>query len=180
MMGREYESVTEEEFKKLISKIKSPKVLISFLLAYGSGLRIQEILNLQQDDFKNNLIIIRQGKGGKDRKTNIPRGFKKQWITLFPLKISKVAIQKAFMKKSLEVKINRVLYEYKTKSGMIKKKYRLHFHCLRHSFATRSLEKGIPINQIQLLLGHSNVSTTSHYIKANPIDAIKNIIDKKI
>lgn len=47
-------------------------------------------------------------------------------------------------------------------------------HSLRHGFATRCLESGIPINQVQMLLGHSNVSTTSIYVKANPIDAIKN------
>ena len=48
---------------------------------------------------------------------------------------------------------------------------------LRHGFATRLLEKGTPINQVQLLLGHQNLSTTSLYTKANPIDAIKSYED---
>ncbi len=176
---RIYEAVNEEEFKKLINKIKSKKVLIAIYLAYKSGLRIEEILNLQQDDIKpkERKIFVRQGKGSKDRITIYPKGFKKEWIKLFPLKITKYAIQKSFLKSSLDIGINRVIYRFQTKQGE-KNKYRLHFHCLRHSFATNLLEAGVPINQVQLLLGHSNISTTNLYIKANPYSAIENVISK--
>jgi integrase/recombinase XerD len=48
----------------------------------------------------------------------------------------------------------------------------LHFHSLRHSFAVRCMERGIPLNQIQVLLGHESISTTSIYLKINPKDAL--------
>jgi len=179
---RHYDSVTETEFLKIISKIKSKKVLIAHYLAYGSGLRLEEILNLQNDDvdLDRKIITIRQGKGDKDRKTNSPKGFKRDWKALIPLKITKMAVQKAFLKASLKAEINRVLYVAKTKAGKSINRYRLHFHCLRHSYATRALENGVPINQVQILLGHANVATTSFYVKANPMDAINSIIDKGV
>ena len=91
-----------------------------------------------------------------------------------------MGIQKSFLRASIKSKVNKVIYQFKDKNGRTKNKYRLHFHCLRHSFATRALEKGVPINQVQMLLGHSNVSTTNEYVRANPVEAIQSIIDKGV
>jgi integrase/recombinase XerD len=54
---------------------------------------------------------------------------------------------------------------------------RLSFHSLRHGFATHCIDKGIPLNQIQLLMGHTNIATTNVYLHANPKDSLKNYED---
>src|SRR3990167_6580271 len=68
---RIYERIKEEDFLKIIyecnkRKLNNHKIIL--LVAYGSGLRLQEILNLQKDDIsvKERIIHIRQGKGSKD------------------------------------------------------------------------------------------------------------------
>jgi integrase len=179
---RHYDAVTEEEFENIMKEIKSKRVLIACYLAYGSGLRIAEILKLEKDDIKlqQHKIFVRQGKGRKDRPASTPKGFKTDWLSLFPLKITKMGIEKAFNTASLKAKVNKIIYTFKTKDGKERNKYRIHFHCLRHSFATRAIEKGVPINQVQLLLGHANISTTNEYIRANPTDAIQSIIDRGV
>ncbi len=55
--------------------------------------------------------------------------------------------------------------------------FRNWWHKLRHGFASRLVNKGVPITQVQLLLGHSNIATTNVYTHANPKDALKSYED---
>jgi len=154
--------VSEEEFTKLLSVTKKMHHKVAFLLAWGSGMRVSEVLNVKPNDIdiQKKRIRINQGKGGKDRIVPIPKGFKRKHIDMLPLEMGARALQRAFLRAC-------------ERSGIVKTKPTIHFHSLRHGFATRLLESGAPINQVQLLMGHSNLSTTSVYTKANPVDALK-------
>jgi integrase/recombinase XerD len=156
-------SVRVEEFKALISVVPKKDLIarISFLLAYGAGLRISEVIRCSPEHFRDNSIFIPESKYGVERIVPIPKGFKEEFKKMLPLKITKRNIQRRFVKYKLLAKLNPD-YVY---------------HSLRHGFATRCLEGGIPLNQVQLFLGHANISTTSIYVKANPIDALKSYED---
>ena len=71
--------LTKEECKRLFSEMDGTAVLMARLM-YGSGLRILELLRLRvQDlDFARGIIIVREGKGGKDRPTVLPDGLRKE------------------------------------------------------------------------------------------------------
>jgi integrase len=58
-----------------------------------------------------------------------------------------------------------------TKDEKGKKKYAIHAHRFRHTFAVNAMLSGMPLNILQNLLGHSNVWTTSVYTKVTAIDA---------
>lgn len=173
---RIYEAVPEKDFVTLMKTTRKTIHKISFILAYGSGLRISEIIKLNPEDInlEEHKIFIRQAKGAKDRVVNTPKWLKSTHLNFFPLKIGRRAIQQAFLRKSMV--FNSVLYT--DKAG--RKRYRYHFHSLRSSFAMRSLKQGVPVNYVQALLGHASLETTSKYTKADPIDAIKEIVDKGI
>jgi integrase len=155
--------VRPEEFKQLILVIpKSDYVSrIAFLLSYGAGMRLSEVLRCSSEHFKENSIFIPESKYGLERMVPIPKGWKEEFNKKLPLNIEKRTLQRRFEKYSKEAKLSE-LYT---------------FHSLRHGFATRLLESGVPINQVQVLLGHSNISTTSTYVKANPTDALKSYED---
>lgn len=152
-------SLTHEEWVKLIKAIppKDRQAKVAFLLAYGSGLRISEVKNLQPENVKSNYIQVWGGKGGKDRTVPKPKGWKEWMFKILPIKKTTRSLERNFK-------------SYAKKAGLDPKYV---FHSLRHSFATRAVDNGIPINQVQLLLGHSNVSTTSIYTLARPKDALK-------
>lgn len=151
-------SIRPEEFKQLILRVpsKDKYARMAFLLAYGSGLRISEVVSMTKDRISDK-ILIQGGKGGVDRIVPIPKGWR-EWMTKeLPIKKSMRTLERKFKEYSRQAQLNP---DYS-------------FHSLRHGFATRLLESGVPINQVQLLLGHSNISTTSIYLKANPTDALK-------
>jgi integrase/recombinase XerD len=156
--------VRPEEFIELIKVIPKNKVItkIGFLLAYGAGLRLSEVLNLMPEYITNN-IFIKESKYGVDRITPIPKGWKEEYKKYLPLNehTSSRNLQRQFKTYARKAKLN----DYYT------------FHSLRHGFATRLLEQGAPINQVSILLGHANISTTSIYLKANPTDALKSYED---
>lgn len=148
-----------EEFRSLIEATPKKDVIarISFLLAYSSGMRVSEVLRCAPEHFRPNSIFIPESKYGVERVVPIPKGWKKEFEKSLPLKTTVRTLERKF--------------KAYAKAAGLPQHYT--FHSLRHGFATRALEAGIPINQVQVLLGHSNISTTSIYTKANPVDAIK-------
>jgi integrase/recombinase XerD len=152
-------SVRPEEFIEIIKRIPKNKIhhKIAFLLAYGSGLRISEVLRCKAEHFRQNSIFIPQSKYGVERVVPIPKGWREIFLKHLPIKRTPRSLQIAFNKYCKECNI-----QDRT------------FHSLRHGFATRCLESGIPLNQVQVLLGHSNISVTNVYVRASPVDSIKN------
>ncbi len=159
-------SVRPEEWEKLISEVNKKKdkiALVSFLLAYGSGMRISEVLRCMKEHFQSDKsIFIEEAKYGVERKVPIPKGWRKELFKLLPIKRTSRTLQRKFKMYSKKAKLNP--------------KYT--FHSLRHGWATRMLESGVPINQVSLGLGHANIATTSIYTKAAPQDLLKSYEEK--
>lgn len=156
--------IRPEEFILLIKAIpkEDVKPRIAFLLAYSSGMRVSEVLRCTPEHFRpGSIIYIPPSKYGIERIVPLPKGWKKEFLKYLPIKASIRSLQRWFTKYRDKIHLPK----YYT------------FHSLRHGFATRCLESGVPMNQVQVLLGHSNLSTTSIYTKANPTDAIKSFED---
>jgi len=155
--------IRPEEFKLLIQATPERDKIarVGFLLAYASGMRLSEVLRCSPEHFRPNSIFIPQSKYGVERVVPIPKGWKSTFNYVLPLKRGPRALERKFKKYAKIAGLNPLYV----------------FHSLRHGFATRALESGVPINQVQSLLGHSNISTTSIYTKANPTDSLKSYED---
>ncbi len=152
-------AIRSEEFPLLLKNTRKNDISsrIAFLLSYTTGMRLSEVLHLKPENIKDNMIEVWAGKGNKDRTVPKPKGWKENMIKHIPIKKTGRTLERNF--KTAARKAG--LPSFYT------------FHSLRHGFATRLIENGVPLSHVQQLLGHSNISTTSIYTNARPQDALK-------
>jgi len=157
--------LSKAEILSIMDRVLNLKHKTILLTAYSSGLRISEALNLRISDIdsKNMLIRVNLGKGKKDRLTVLSHETLKllrlYWTRyrptdfLFPGLIAGKPMTARTIQQTFQVA--------KYKAGISKPAT---VHTLRHSFATHLLEGNADLRTIQVLMGHSDISTTSHYI----------------
>lgn len=162
--------LSNEELETLLSvpnNIVEKAVL--YLLAF-TGIRRQELINLELDDvdLENNIITIRKGKGKKDR--IIPVNLRLKEILINYLKHRPAVNHPAFIVGKYKGKIsptalNNIFHRNLTASKI--KKAGLSIHKLRHTFATILLHNSVDLVTIQQLLGHQDLTTTQVYAHTN-------------
>ena len=162
------EVISDEEIEKMRDKCKNLRDLAIIDLLYSTGMRIGELvrLNIDDIDFEERECIV-FGKGDKERRVYFDAKTKIHlmgyinsrsddnpalFVTLDApcdrLKISGVEIR--LRRLGRELGINRV-----------------HPHKFRRTMATRAIDKGMPVEQVQKLLGHSEIDTTMRYAIVN-------------
>jgi site-specific recombinase XerD len=67
---------------------------------------------------------------------------------------------------------------YAKKTGLKAKKPTVHFHSLRHGYATHCVRQGVKLAFLQVMLGHSDLATTSVYLRVAPLEAANEVRDK--
>jgi len=157
------ETISIEELVILIKNTKSPHHKLAFKLGFLCGLRVSEVvkLKLEHIDLNRGFLFIKDSKWGRDRYVPIPAPLKKDLRKFNSFKkVGVRALQKMYRKQCL-----RYL------------KRDLNFHTLRHSCATNYLHKGMNVKQVQMLLGHSSLTTTAIYLHVKPSE-LKTKIDE--
>jgi site-specific recombinase XerD len=126
-------------------------------LVYSAGLRSAEAigLDLGDVDFEQELVHVREGKGGKDRV--VPLGEEAALLVARYLHQARPALARG-AENALFLSIRGRRLETSTLRRLVP-----HPHRLRHAFATHLLEGGADLRTIQELLGHASLSTTQMY-----------------
>ena len=167
-------AVSENQIIKVIEILKCEKnkflqlrnTTLIYLL-WGCGLRVSELLSLNNQQISDNYIII-FGKGKKERVVPLLPEIKikiTEWIewkhqhfnhnnhALFISRLGK-RLSPRYVQKLIE-KLRQQLDLDKNFTP----------HALRHSFATQLLMNGVDLRTLQMMLGHSSLATTQHYLK---------------
>ena len=136
-------------------------------LIYSSGLRVSETININLNDFEEDMSFLRiLGKGSKTRLVPVGK-YAKSAINEWLIERNKIinSTDALFLNlRGKRISIRSVqlrLRKMALKQGLAP----IHPHMLRHSFATHMLESSGDLRTIQELLGHSSLSTTQIYTK---------------
>jgi integrase/recombinase XerC len=137
-------------------------------LFYSSGLRLSELvaLNLNDVDFREGSLVVREGKGGKTRHLPVGRHarealegwllVRESWRGSADSALFTTQRGQRISARSVQSRLAR----WQTQKGG---DHRVHPHMLRHSFASHLLESSGDLRAVQELLGHANLSTTQVY-----------------
>jgi integrase/recombinase XerD len=156
--------LSADEIVRFLEAVPGLRNRAALTTAYGAGLRVGEVARLQVNaiDSTRKLIRIERGKGGKDRyvmlSAQLLQILRAYWrlarpgLWLFPGReagepVSVAALQDACRSATRRAELSKPVT----------------VHVLRHSFATHLLESGTDIRIIQVLLGHTHLSTTARY-----------------
>lgn len=162
------EVISDEMIERLRDHCTCPRDLAMIDLLYSTGIRVGELVRLNVDDidFEERECVV-FGKGDKERKVYFDAKAKLHlqkylaqrtdnnpalFVTLDAphdrLKISGVEIRLRALGRSLQIE-------------------KVHPHKFRRTMATRAIDKGMPIEQVQKILGHSQIDTTMQYAIVN-------------
>ena len=164
------EILSPDEVKRLIAAAGNLKHQTALALAYATGLRVNEVVNLKVGDIDSQRMTLRveQGKGQKDR-----------YALLSPVLLERLRVWWRVAHAQGRMldggwlfpgmnpveplsarQLNRAIKAAAMAAGIDK---RVSMHTLRHSFATHLLEQKVDIRVIQVLLGHKKLDTTALY-----------------
>ena len=162
------EIISDEAIEKLRDACSHSRDLAMIDLLYSTGMRVGELVRLNIEDINlNQRECVVFGKGDKERRVYFDARTKIHlqqylnqrtdntqalFVSLFapykPLKISGVEIRLRVLGRKLNLS-------------------RIHPHKFRRTMATRAIDKGMPIEQVQKILGHSQIDTTLKYAIVN-------------
>jgi site-specific recombinase XerD len=174
------EVLSQQEVLALFDACDNVKHRAMLMVTYSAGLRRSEVLALRKGDvdFDRQVIMVRGGKGRKDRQTVLAASL----IPLLRQYLEECQPLYWFFEgrrcqRYSAASLQAVLKQAAARSGIAKN---VHLHMLRHSFATHLLEGGTATRYIQVLLGHESPKTTEIYAHVTrfALDKIQSPLDQ--
>ena len=162
------EVISDEDIEKLRDSCTSLRDLAMIDLLYSTGIRVGELvrLNIEDVNFESRECVV-FGKGDKERrvyfdaktKIHLKNYLESRRDTNRALFVSLLAPYNRLAISGVEIRLRKMGRMLNLKS--------IHPHKFRRTMATRAIDKGMPIEQVQKILGHSQIDTTMQYAIVN-------------
>ena len=162
------EVLTDESLENLRDTCVHPRDLAMIDLLASTGMRVGELVKLNREDVNfNERECIVFGKGNKERivyfnaraKIHLQEYLNSRRDKNKALFVSLAKPHRRLQISGVEVRLRKIGKEAKVP--------RVHPHKFRRTLATMAIDKGMPVEQVQKLLGHVKIDTTMHYAMVN-------------
>lgn len=153
------------EVERTLAAVRRPRFRMLFTTMYATGLRLKEARHLETSDLnaQRGVIVVKHAKGGRERlvplSSTLLGQLREYWKTerppapyLFPSSVCAAPLSADVARRALKLAAKDAGIRIKVSP-----------HTLRHCFATHLLEAGVELRTIQVLLGHTNIQTTTRY-----------------
>lgn len=162
------EIISDEAIEKLRDGCKCVRDIAMIDLLYSTGMRVGELVNLNISDLnleERECVVF--GKGDKERRVYFDAKAKLHLMTYInareddnpALFVTLDAPHERLKISGVEIRLRHL--------GRDLSLNRIHPHKFRRTMATRAIDKGMPIEQVQKILGHSQIDTTMQYAIVN-------------
>lgn len=152
-------SVSKEVIEQMLDKARhdtnkhAKRNYLILLTLWRTGVRGAELLNIKKKDIQNDTIVVRGGKGGKDR--TVP--LNKELGNILSIYTDGMKADQNIFSVS-DRQLRNIVYKYSPDG------YDIHPHTFRHSFAVHCLKQGMNLRALQKILGHGGLNTTQIYL----------------
>jgi integrase/recombinase XerD len=173
--------ISDKEFFDIVSKIpiifeKSDKTQAIAILMFSTGLRPKEIVQLKREDFNfdEKIISIKNTKTHTDRTVVLSNVLCNMLPAIFA--------QEAEQTNAFNIHHHHLTYIFQRINEMMGLKVRLTPYTIRHCFAHDMIKKGLDLNSLQVMMGHSNPLTTLGYLNVSEKEAqdkVRKLINKR-
>jgi|YelNatPaOPRAMG01_1025707.scaffolds.fasta_scaffold31438_3 integrase len=172
VISEQPEFVKADDLNKILEQVKEETIKDVIFFAFGTGARLNEILNLKwrNINIEEQTIAI----GDKEFKTKTKRNriipISESILKLLNKYMPNVTTEDDFIfknRKGNKFRTDYISKKFKiaVRKSKIKKDY--HFHCLRHGFGSNAIKHGVPISDVQKWMGHTSLTTTQKYINSD-------------
>jgi integrase/recombinase XerC len=175
------EYITDKEFYDIVAKIplifnNSDKTQAIAMLMFSTGLRPKEIISLKREDFnfETKTVCIKNTKTHKDKTVIVSDVLCKM--------LPAILNQEAEVLNAFNINHNHLTYIFQRINEMMGMKVKLTPYSIRHCFAHDMLKKGLDLNSLKVMMGHSSINTTLGYLDVTEKEAqdkVRKIINKR-
>jgi site-specific recombinase XerD len=166
--------ITEAELILILNKTTDKLLMDIITTAFFTGMRLGELINMKWDwiDFKEELITVKntnEFRTKSKRERIIPIHYKvKTFLLKYSLNVKKDKESLIFYRvEGIKLNAGYISKQFKKLVREAKLNDRIHFHSLRHSFASALIKHGVSLYIVKELLGHSSITTTQKYSHLN-------------
>jgi integrase/recombinase XerD len=173
--------ITDSELYDIVAKIpvifeKPDKIKAIVMLMFSTGLRPKEVLQLKREDFnfEEKIVSIKNTKTHRDKVVVLSDELAEVLPAIFS--------QEAEELNAFNIKHYNLTYIFQRINEVMGLKVTLTPYSMRHGFAHDMIEKGLGLNSLQTMMGHSNVNTTLGYLNVSEKEAqdkVRRLINKR-